>query len=137
MKAQNESQNAPKDTNAVAPNVLPVRNSHMPARSCASPPYASASPSTIASPLSAFIRPELNMDRTNVVNANAASPRGPGSAGVHPPDCEPGVVAASRSAFGARCSSRTLSAWPGTCLDPIDIGPPPVLGAFSLPEGYP
>ena len=37
-KAQNEIQKAPYDVNATAPNVLPVRNSHMPARSCARPP---------------------------------------------------------------------------------------------------
>lgn len=33
-----ESQKAPYDENAVAPNVLPTANSHMPARSWASPP---------------------------------------------------------------------------------------------------
>src|SRR4051794_4615995 len=77
--AQNDSQNAPYDVNATAPNVLPVRNSHMPARSCASPPYASARPSTTGSPLS-LTRPALNMLSTNVVSANAPSPKGPGSA---------------------------------------------------------
>jgi hypothetical protein len=38
LSAQNDSQNAPYYANAVAPNVLPLRNSHMPASSCASPP---------------------------------------------------------------------------------------------------
>src|SRR3954451_16957791 len=77
--AQNEIQNAPYDVNAVAPNVLPVRNSHIPASSCARPPYASARPSTIGTPFS-FTRPELKKLSTNVVSANAASPSGPGSA---------------------------------------------------------
>ena len=36
--AQYESQKAPNEVNATAPNVFPVRNSHMPASSCAMPP---------------------------------------------------------------------------------------------------
>src|SRR3954453_16362553 len=76
--AQNDSQNAPYDVNAVAPQVLPVRNSHSPASSCARPPYASARPSTIGRPFS-LISPELKMLRTNVVSANPASPSGAGS----------------------------------------------------------
>src|SRR5215208_1495136 len=48
--AANESQKAPNDVNATAPNVFPVRNSHIPARSCANPPYARASPRTTGSP---------------------------------------------------------------------------------------
>src|SRR3954468_2230356 len=51
----------------------------MPASTCARPPYASARPNTTGSPL-AETSPELNMLRTNVVSANAASPSGPGSA---------------------------------------------------------
>src|SRR3954452_8846210 len=77
--AQNDSQNAPYEQNATAPNVFPVRNSHRPATNCAMPPYVSASANTIGSPLSET-RPELNMLSTNVVRANAASPSGPGSA---------------------------------------------------------
>src|SRR3954462_9328066 len=41
------------------------------------------------------------MLRTNVVSANAASPRGPGSATFQPDVCAPGVVVASRAAGGA------------------------------------
>src|SRR5436305_8551116 len=37
-KKKNEIQNAPNDVNATALNVLPVRNSHIPASSCARPP---------------------------------------------------------------------------------------------------
>jgi hypothetical protein len=36
--AQNEIQKAPYDVNATAPKVLPVRNSHIPAKSWATPP---------------------------------------------------------------------------------------------------
>ena len=46
-RKKNEIQNAPYDENATAPNVLPVRNSHIPASSWQSPPKASAMPSTI------------------------------------------------------------------------------------------
>src|SRR4051794_40804328 len=77
-RTKNEIQNAPKDVNAVAPNVLLFRNSHMPARSCAIPPYANASPSTTGTPLS-LTRPALKKLNTNVVSANAARPRGAGS----------------------------------------------------------
>src|SRR3954465_12689184 len=77
--AQNDSQKAPYEQNATAPNVFPVRNSHRPATNCAMPPYVSASANTIGSPL-AETRPELNMLSTNVVRANAARPSGPGSA---------------------------------------------------------
>src|SRR5919199_5791384 len=76
---QNDSQNAPKEQNATAPNVLPVRNSHRPATNCAMPPYVSARANTTGSPLS-DTRPALNMLSTNVVSANAARPSGPGSA---------------------------------------------------------
>src|SRR4051795_11368501 len=82
--AQNEIQKAPNDVKATAPNVLPVRNSHMPASSWAMPPYASASPSTTGLP-GAATRSALNMLSTNVVSANAARPKGPGSATFQPP----------------------------------------------------
>src|SRR3954447_22138349 len=78
LNAQNDSQNAPYDVNAVAPNVLLLRNSHMPASSWAIPPYASARPRTTGTPLS-LTRPALKKLRTKVVSANAASPRGAGS----------------------------------------------------------
>src|SRR3954453_15959390 len=81
--AQNDSQNAPYDVNAVEPNVLPVRNSHIPASSCASPPYASASPSTTGSPL-VLTNPALNMLSTKGVIANPARPRGAGLSGIQP-----------------------------------------------------
>src|SRR3954469_11254967 len=74
---QNEIQNAPYDENAVAPKVLPLANSHMPAANCAMPPYASASPRTTGSTLNRPVFPKL---RTKVVSANAASPSGAGSA---------------------------------------------------------
>src|SRR4051794_14277440 len=77
--AQNDSQNAPYEQNATAPNVLPVRNSHRPATNWAMPPYVKARANTIGSPLS-DTRPELNMLSTNVVSAKAARPSGPGSA---------------------------------------------------------
>ena len=35
---QNDSQNAPKELKATAPNVLPLANSHMPASNWAIPP---------------------------------------------------------------------------------------------------
>ena len=35
---QNDSQNAPYEQNAVAPNVLPLANSHMPAANWPMPP---------------------------------------------------------------------------------------------------
>src|ERR687885_373417 len=76
---QNDSQNAPKEQNATAPNVLPVRNSHRPATNCAMPPYVRARANTTGSPLS-DTRPALNMLSTNVVSANPARPSGPGSA---------------------------------------------------------
>src|SRR3569623_1505129 len=79
LSAQNESQIAPYEVNAVAPNVLLLRNSHMPARTWAMPPYASASPSTTGSPV-LLTRPALKKLSTNVVSANAARPRGAGSA---------------------------------------------------------
>src|SRR3954454_21375747 len=87
-----EIQNAPYDVNAVAPNVLLLRNSHMPASSWAIPPYASARPRTTGTPLS-LTRPALKKLRTKVVSANAASPRGAGSpidgatGGMTPLDC--------------------------------------------------
>src|SRR5205823_3294263 len=89
---KNEIQNAPYDVNAVAPNVLLLRNSHMPASSWAIPPYASASPKTTGSPLP-LTRPALKKLRTKVVSANAARPRGAGSpidgatGGMTPLDC--------------------------------------------------
>src|SRR4051812_25800922 len=55
----------------------------MPASSWTMPPYARASPSTTGVPFS-FTRLALNMESTNVVIANAASPSGPGSAGLNP-----------------------------------------------------
>src|SRR3954447_25707411 len=94
LNAQNDSQNAPYDVNAVAPNVLLLRNSHMPASSCASPPYASASPSTTGSPVP-LTRFALKKLSTNVVSANAARPRGAGSA----------IVGASGGMMPARCST--------------------------------
>src|SRR5919112_6049729 len=77
--AQNDSQKAPYEQNATAPNVLPVRNSQRPATNWAMPPYVSARANTTGSPLSET-RPALNMLSTNVVSAKAARPRGPGSA---------------------------------------------------------
>ena len=90
--AQNESQNPPNELNATAPNVLPVRNSHMPASSWAMPPYASATPRTTGtvpgpladSPVWPNV-PALAALSRNVVSAKAASPSGPGSAGDHAP----------------------------------------------------
>src|ERR671931_2532535 len=76
---QNDSQKAPNEQNATAPNVLPVRNSHRPATNWAMPPYVSARANTTGSPLSET-RPALNMLSTNVVSAKPARPRGPGSA---------------------------------------------------------
>src|SRR4051812_38284645 len=101
-KAKKEIQNAPYDVNAVAPNVLPVLNSHMPASSCASPPYVSARPKTIGS-LADPIRLALIMLSTNVVRANAARPSGPGSAVT----CAIGALAASVS---PRTGSRAVPA---------------------------
>src|SRR4051812_21345085 len=69
----------------------------MPASSWARPPYASARPKTIGSARLSRM-PLLNMLRTNVVSANAASPRGPGSATL-------GRLAVSRAAASARCSA--------------------------------
>src|SRR5919199_6377241 len=77
--AQNDSQKAPYEQNATAPNVLPVRNSHRPATNWAMPPYVRARANTTGSPLSET-RLALNMLSTNVVSAKPARPRGPGSA---------------------------------------------------------
>src|SRR4051795_10084059 len=76
---QKDTQKAPYDENAVAPKVLPLANSHMPAANWPPPPYARASPKTTGSTL-AGTQPALTALRTNVVSANAASPRGAGSA---------------------------------------------------------
>lgn len=77
----NESQNAPYDENAVAPKVFPAENSHIPARSCANPPYPAAKPvTTVWGALCGIITPALWQDSTNVVKANPMSPRGAGFA---------------------------------------------------------
>src|SRR4051794_20892495 len=77
--AKSESQNAPNEVNAVAPNVLLFLNSHMPASSCANPPYARARPRTTGSP-PLLTKLALKKLSTNVVRANAARPNGAGSA---------------------------------------------------------
>src|SRR4051794_38230848 len=122
--AQKDSQNAPKDVNAVAPNVLPVRNSHMPARSCARPPYARASPSTIGMPPSP-ISPELKKLRTNVVSANAASPRGPGSAVI-------GLVAITSPSDRAK-RRRAISpcVTSSAAVPPLSVGSRAILPSIS------
>src|SRR3954453_9506990 len=83
---QNDSQKAPYDENAVAPKVFPLANSHIPASSWAPPPYARARPNTTGSTVSGT-RPAFTKLRKKVVRANAANPRGAGSA-----RCGPGVI---------------------------------------------
>jgi hypothetical protein len=77
--AQNEIQNAPYEVKAVAPKTLPLRNSHIPARSCATPPYAMATPSTIGK-VSVGMRPAFTRLNKKVVSAKAPRPSGAGSA---------------------------------------------------------
>src|SRR3954469_2293136 len=114
--AQNDSQKAPYEQNATAPNVLPVRNSHRPATNWAMPPYVSARANTTGSPL-LETRPELNMLSTNVVSAKAARPRGPGSAiGVGTKltswrSAAPAVGSAWPSPAGPRVGTDEASIW--------------------------
>ena len=61
------------------PNVLPLANSQMPAANWPMPPYASANPKTTGVALMSTMLVLVTL-RTNVVRANAASPRGAGSA---------------------------------------------------------
>src|SRR3954452_6427433 len=107
FSAQKDSQKAPNEVKATAPNVLPVRNSHMPASSWASPPYASARPSTTGSP-PLPTRPALNMLRTNVVSANAPSPRGPGSAVIGSTRATPLPESTLARAASPRVGSRAV-----------------------------
>src|SRR5450759_898080 len=70
---------APYEVNAVAPNVLPFLNSHMPASGCAKPACASARARTTWTelpPMSWALVP----DRTIVVRATLARPSGAGFA---------------------------------------------------------
>src|SRR6478752_6356218 len=79
VRYQYEIQKAPYEQKAVAPKVFPFANSQMPATSCPMPPYARARPNTTAVALLSTISAFITL-RTNVVRANAASPRGAGSA---------------------------------------------------------
>src|SRR5438270_4155535 len=145
--AQNESQNAPKELNATAPNVLPVRNSHMPASSWAMPPYASATPRTTGtvpgpladSPVWPNV-PALAALSRNVVSAKAASPSGPGSAGDHAPVTSAAGAGSRRS--GSRlpmaADSITLSflqARASLRVDTTEFLPPAAESHAPAPDG--
>lgn len=65
--------------NAVAPKVLPDANSQMPAIICANPPVAIPI-DTISCGCEIPRVPTLNMDKRNVVEPKAMSPKGPGEA---------------------------------------------------------
>src|SRR5579862_1525122 len=84
-RKKKEIQKAPNDENATAPNVLPVRNSHIPANSWAKPPNARAMPRTIGKvagpPPTMLALTKLN---TRVVRPKPERPSGAGFAGSQP-----------------------------------------------------
>src|SRR3954466_466963 len=82
------------------------------------PPYISARPKTIGSPL-AETRPELNMLSTNVVRANAARPSGPGAA------IDVGMKLTSWRAAGSAMGVGMMLTW-GRAAGPAVGSPPPL-----------
>jgi len=75
----NEIQKPPYEDKAVAPKVLPTAISHMPASNCTNPPYPNAAATTMFASAIPLVLMLIRLS-TNVVNANALSPRGAGLA---------------------------------------------------------